>query len=169
MKEEAPQAWRKIHFVALAAVLVGGMILGSNLFPSIKEVPVVRVVEKRVEVPVDRVVDRIVEKRVEVPVDRIVEKRVEVQSDKALIKYVSDRTTTLNGKPTYVISDDRLKLWAQIKSGMSRQQVIEILGPPDTPPYDNGSWVTFTWGQGYVNFAQISRGGLVTTVKPPEY
>lgn len=40
----------------------------------IREVPVEKIVEKRVEVPVEK----IVEKRVEVPVEKIVEKRVEV-------------------------------------------------------------------------------------------
>lgn len=42
------------------------------------EVPVERIIEKRIEVPVER----IIEKRVEVPVERIVEKRVEVPVEK---------------------------------------------------------------------------------------
>ena len=146
-----------------------GVILGSVLFPTIREVPVVRIVEQRVEVPVDRVV----EKRIQVPVERvvekIVEKRIEVPSDKAVIKYVSDRTTEINGKPSYVISEDRLKLWMQIKPGMTRQQVVDVLGPPDGPPYNNNNWVSFKWGNGSVVFEPITDGGVVRSVSPPEY
>ncbi len=43
----------------------------------IVEVPVEKIVEKRVEVPVDRIIEKIIEKRVEVPVEKIVEKIVE--------------------------------------------------------------------------------------------
>jgi hypothetical protein len=170
MKEEAPRTWRKIHFIALAVVLLIGVIMGSVFFPTVREVPVVRIVEQRIEVPVDRVV----EKRIEVPVDRvvekIVEKRVEVPSDKAVIRYVSDRTKEVNGKPSYVISEERIKLWGQIKIGMTRQQVVGILGPPDGQPsvYSSGT-VSFAWGQGRVEFEQISKGGLVLSVRPPEY
>lgn len=173
MKEEAPRTWRKVHFIALAAVSITGVILGSVLFPSIREIPVVRIVEKRVEVPVDRVVEKIVEKRVEVPVDRvvekIVEKRIEVPGNKAVLKYISDRTLEVNGKPSYVISEDRLKLWQQIKTGMTRQQVVDILGPPDSPPVQTSLGVHFSWGKGDVIFASIGSGGLVISVYPPEY
>ena len=147
-----------------------GVIMGSVFFPTVREVPVVRIVEKRVEVPVDRVV----EKRIEVPVDRVVEKiiekRIEVPSDKAVIRYVSDRTKEVNGKPSYVISEERIKLWGQIKIGMTRQQVVGILGPPDESPdvYSDGT-VNFSWGQGRVVFEQISKGGLVLSIRPPEY
>lgn len=171
MKEEAPRTWRKVHFIALASVSITGVILGSVLFPSIREVPVVRIVEKRVEVPVDRVV----EKRVEVPVDRvvekIVEKRIEVPGNKAVIKYVSDRTTEINGKPTYVISDDRLNLWRQIKVGMTRQQVVDILGPPDEAPRTSISsgLIYFSWGKGTVWFKSVDFGGTVESVTLPEY
>jgi len=159
MKEEAPRTWRKVHFIALAAVSTTGVILGSVLIPSIREVPVVRIVEKRVEVPVDRVVEKIVEKRVEVP------------SNNAVIKYVSDRTTEINGKPTYVISDDRLNLWRQIKVGMTRQQVVDILGPPDEAPRTSISsgLIYFSWGKGTVWFKSVDFGGTVESVTLPEY
>jgi len=159
MKEEAPRTWRKVHFIALAAVSITGVILGSVLIPSIREVPVVRIVEKRVEVPVDRVVEKIVEKRVEVP------------SNNAVIKYVSDRTTEINGKPTYVISDDRLNLWRQIKVGMTRQQVVDILGPPDEAPRTSISsgLIYFSWGKGTVWFKSVDFGGTVESVTLPEY
>jgi len=155
----------------LVAVALGGF-LGAIFFPTVET----RFVEKRVEVPVEviKYVDRVVEKRVEVPVDRVVEKivenRVEVPSDKAVIKYVSDRTKEVDGKPSYVISDDRLNLWIQIKVGMTRQQVVSILGPPDREPSSNPPYgVFFSWGNGGVLFESISNGGLVKSVKIPEY
>jgi len=170
MKETAPKTWQKVHLIALAIVLMLGVIGGAKLFPTIREVPVDRIVVRRVEVPVDR----IVEKRIEVPVDRvvekIVEKRIEVPVEKTVIKYVSDRTKEIDGKPSYVISEERIKLWGQIKIGMTRQQVVGILGPPDGQPsvYSDGT-VSFAWGQGRVEFEQISKGGLVLSVRPPEY
>ena len=169
MKDTAPKTWQKVHLIALAIVLMLGVIGGAKLFPTIREVPVDRIVVRRVEVPVDR----IVEKRIEVPVDRvvekIVEKRVEVPSDKAVIKYVSDRTKEVNGKPSYVISEERIKLWGQIKIGMTRQQVVGILGHPDRQPAVFNGRVSFSWGQGHVLFNQISEGGLVLSISPPEY
>jgi hypothetical protein len=174
MQEEAPSNWQKERIIPLIVVFAMGMILGSAFFPRTKEVPIDRIVEKRVEVPVDR----IVEKRIQVPVDRvvekIVEKRVEVPVEKTVIKYVSDRTKEIEGKPIYILSEDRLKLWMQVRPGMTRQQVIAILGPPTDKPnlYNNGGQgflMNFHWGEGSVLFEQISEGGLVHTVRPPEY
>jgi hypothetical protein len=156
---------RSVSF--LVAVALGGFI-GAIFFPTVET----KLVEKRVEVPVEVV--KYVDKRIEVPVDRvvekIVEKRVEVPSDKAVIKYVSDRTTELNGRPSYVISEERIKLWGQIKEGMTRQKVVGILGPPDGPPTEgNFGDVIFRWGEGRVYFYSISKGGMVKSVTPPEY
>lgn len=154
----------------LVAVALGGF-LGAIFFPTVET----RFVEKRVEVPVEVIknVDRVVEKRVEVPVDRVVEKvvekRVEVPSDKAVVVYVSDRTLQVNGKPSYVISEDRLKLWKQIKVGMTRRQVVDVLGSPDGPPDETAYGVMFSWGKGKITFASISDGGLVKNVYLPEY
>lgn len=155
----------------LVAVALGGFV-GAVFFPTVE----IKFVEKRVEVPVEVVkyVDRIVEKRVEVPVDRviekIVEKRIEVPSDKAFIKYVSDRTQLIGDKPSYILSEERLKLWMQVKVGMTRQQVMSVLGPPDHAPSSNtGFGVFFSWGKGGVWFDSISDGGLVKSVQIPEY
>lgn len=155
----------------LVAVALGGFV-GAIFFPTVET----KLVEKRVEVPVEVVkyVDRIVEKRVEVPVDRviekIVEKRIEVPSDKAFIKYVSDRTQLIGDKPSYILSEERLKLWMQVKVGMTRQQVMSILGPPDHAPSSNtGFGVFFSWEKGGVWFDSISDGGLVKSVQIPEY
>ena len=56
------------------------------------EVPVEKIVEKRVEVPVEKIVEKIVEKRIEVPVEKIVEKivekRVEVPVEKIVEKII---------------------------------------------------------------------------------
>lgn len=151
----------------LVAVALGGFI-GAIFFPTVET----KLVEKRVEVPVEVV--KYVEKRIEVPVDRvvekIVEKRIEVPSDKAFIKYVSDRTQLIGDKPSYILSEERLKLWMQVKVGMTRQQVISILGPPDHEPSSNtGFGVYFSWGKGGVWFDSISEGGLVKSVVIPEY
>ena len=151
----------------LVAVALGGFV-GAIFFPSVE----IKLVEKRVEVPVEVV--KYVDKRIEVPVDRvvekIVEKRIEVPSDKAFIKYVSDRTQLIGDKPSYILSEERLKLWMQVKVGMNRQQVISILGPPDHAPYSNGaSGVLFTWGKGGVWFDSLSNGGLVKFINIPEY
>lgn len=151
----------------LVAVALGGFV-GAIFFPTVET----KLVEKRVEVPVEVV--KYVDKRIEVPVDRvvekIVEKRVEVPSDKAVIRYVSDRTKEVNGKPSYVISEERIKLWGQIKVGMTRQQVVGILGPPDDVPtvFQDGT-VGFAWGQGRVEFEKNSKGGLVVSIRTPEY
>lgn len=151
----------------LVAVALGGFV-GAIFFPTVET----KLVEKRVEVPVEVV--KYVEKRIEVPVvrvvEKIVEKRIEVPSDKAFIRYVSDRTKEINGKPSYVISEERIKLWGQIKEGMTRQQVVGILGPPDGPPTEGHFGdVVFRWGEGRVYFYSISKGGMVKSTTPPEY
>lgn len=158
--------------VALLVAVALGVFVGAVFFPTVET----KIVEKRVEVPVEVVkyVDRVVEKRIEIPVDRvvekIVEKRIEVPIEKAVIKYVSDRTQLIGDKPTYVLNEERLKLWMQVKVGMTREQVISILGPPDSKPSEIVSGVIFTWGNGYVRFDFISNnGGLVNFAKIPEY
>jgi hypothetical protein len=155
----------------LVAVALGGF-LGAIFFPTVET----RFFEKRVEVPVEviKYVDRVVEKRVEVPVDRVVEKivvqRVEIPGpERAVVTYVSDRTQQANGKPTYVMSEERINLWKQIKKGMTRKQVIEILGPPDGEPDSSYMGVVFHWGKGSVFFETMSGGGVVKFVTPPEY
>ena len=158
MKEEAPRTWRKTHFIALAVVLVAGVTMGSVFFQTVREVPVVRIVEKRIEVPVDRVVEKIVVQRVEIP-----------GPERVVVRYVSDRTKEINGKPSYVISEDRLKLWMQIKPGMTRQQVVDVLGPPDGEPASSYHGTFFNWGKGSVFFETISSGGVVKFVTSPEY
>ena len=144
----------------LVAVALGGF-LGAIFLPTVET----RFVEKRVEVPVEviRYVDRVVEK--------IVVQRVEIPGpERAVIKYVSDRTREVDGKPSYVINEDRLNLWLQIKVGMTRQQVVSILGPPDHAPNTNSTYgVLFSWGNGGVWFESISSGGLVKSVNIPEY
>ena len=155
----------------LVAVALGGFV-GAVFFPTVE----IKFVEKRVEVPVEVVkyVDRVVEKRVEVPVDRVVEKiivqRVEIPGpEREVVRYVSDRTQQANGKPTYVMSEERINLWKQIKKGMSRKQVVDILGPPDGEPTSNYQGVLFHWGKGSVFFETMSSGGVVQFAAPPEF
>jgi hypothetical protein len=155
----------------LVAVALGGFV-GAIFFPTVET----KLVEKRVEVPVEVVkyVDRVVEKRVEIPVDRVVEKivvqRVEIPGpEREVVRYVSDRTQQANGKPTYVMSEERINLWKQIKKGMTRKQVVEILGPPDGEPNSSYDGVFFHWGKGSVFFETMSSGGVVKFVTPPEF
>lgn len=163
----------------LVAVVLGGFV-GAIFFPTVET----KLVEKRVEVPVEVVkyvyrrievpVDRVVEKRVEVPIDRVVEKivlqRVEIPGpEREVVRYVSDRTQQANGKPTYVMSEERINLWKQIKKGMTRKQVVDILGPPDGEPSSSYLGVFFHWGKGSVFFETMSGGGVVQFATPPEY
>ena len=158
----------------MAVVLVAGVILGSVVFPTIKEIPVDRIVEKEVIKRVEIPVEKIVEKRVEIPVERFVDKvvvqRIEILGpEREVVKYVSDRTQQANGKPTYVLSEERALLWKQIKKGMTRKQVVGILGPPDGEPRSSYDSVFFNWGNGSVTFETMSAGGVVKWVTPPEY
>ena len=90
--------WKAPHYGAGAAVLCVGLLAGRAFFPLEIPTPFVVEKEKRIEVPVDKIVekkvpvevvkyvDRVVEKekRIEVPVDKIVEKKVPVE----VVKYV---------------------------------------------------------------------------------
>lgn len=172
---------RTVHFyLLLVAVLVVGVLLGAFLFPRSIERTVYRDVEKpvpyavetvkevRVPFEVIRYVDREVVKVVEKPVISYVEipRRVD-------IRYVSENARNSDGKSSYVISPERLAMWRQIKTGMSRKEVVDILGPPSSEPSTFSSTVTFFWHKtnsdyGCVHFSKGGDGGVVN-VKIPEY
>lgn len=114
----SPTRWKAPHFAAGAGLLVVGVLLGRALFPLVVEKPFL--VEKRVEIPVERVV----EKRVEVAVER----RIEVPVEK--IVYVSERAKEGTGAEAFLISPEKLAMWKQIKVGMTRKEVTDILGVP---------------------------------------
>lgn len=98
----------------------------------------------RIEVPVERIVER----RVEVPIDRKVEVRVEVP----VVKYVSKDTLSNDGKPSYVLSQEMDAMWRQIKVGMTRHEVISILGKPDGAPLEYCGQLIYAWDAGRVYF-----------------
>jgi hypothetical protein len=169
-------------YLLLLASLVGGALLGAFLFPRSIERTVYRDVEKpvpyavetikevRVPFEVIRYVDREVVKVVEKPVISYVEVPLRVD-----IRYVSENTRNADGKASYVISPERLAMWRQIKPGMSRKEVVGILGPPSKEPSTSGSTVTFWWynsstnsDSGWVDFSKGGDGGVVD-VKIPEY
>jgi hypothetical protein len=105
-------------------LFVAGLSLGVGLckvfWPSerVREVDVVRYVERRVEVPVEKIVERVVEKRVEVPVV------------KEVIRYV-DRTVeaksaqVADGPSRYELED-----WAKLRRNMNKDTVRVLVGDP---------------------------------------
>jgi hypothetical protein len=153
-------SWRgKLIPVGLLAA-AAGVAVGSLLFPSVEikiverrvEVPVEvvkyvdrvveKVVEKRVEVPVEviKYVDRIVEKRIEIPVERVVERRVEVPVVRRVevpVEKIVYRDKVSAEKPRGFFSSP--SSWADLSVGMSREQVIRILGRPRSAEGDGVS------------------------------
>jgi len=105
-------------------IFLGGFFLGLGLckalWPTerIREVEVVRYVDRRVEVPVEKIVERVVEKRVEVP---------EV---KEVIRYV-DRPVVAKSAPV-VDGPSRYDLedWAKLRRKMNKDTVRVLLGDP---------------------------------------
>jgi hypothetical protein len=160
-------------------------LLGAFLFPRTLERIVYRDVEKPVPYPVEKVVekrvpyevikyqDRDVVRVVEKPVIKFVEIPLRVD-----VRYVSENARDASGKDTFVISPERLAMWRQIKVGMSRKEVVDILGPPSSKPDTYGGssgYVIFFWrgdssktDSGFVQFAE-GGDGRVQRVKIPEY
>jgi hypothetical protein len=163
MRELDPQAaeaqvsdWRTFYGCLLAA-LVFGCLLGM-LLPSLNISPWVAMALwlfavglaaffLRMIFPKVVLVDRPV--RVEVPVERIVEKRVE----SIVVKYVSSDVLAKDGKPYYILPDDVEAMWKQIKVGMTRREVMSILGRPDGEPSNYAfQQLAYHWGKGSIHF-----------------
>lgn len=170
-------------YLLLVAVLTGGALLGAFLFPRTIERTVYRDVEKpvpyavetvkevRVPFEVIRYVDREVVKVVEKPVISYVEipRRVD-------IRYVSENARNSDGKSSYVISPERLAMWRQIKTGMSRKEVVDILGPPSSTPdrdFQTGRMGYFWYGGSNADSGRVTfeggGDGRVVEVRIPEY
>lgn len=143
----AKTQWKAPHYGAGAGILVLGLIAGRAFFPleiprpfvvekeKWVEVPVERIVEKRVPFEVIKYVDRVVEKRVEVPVEKIVEKRVEVPVERMIEKRVEVPVERIVYRDRIVeravpSSPAGLSAWRRIYKGLSRDQVRAILGEP---------------------------------------
>jgi len=135
----------------------------------IREVPVEKIVEKRVEVPVEKIVEKevikevpvekIVEKIVEVPVEKIVEKRVEVPVEKIVEKEV------IKEVPVEVEKIVEVEKRIEVPVEKIVEKIVEVEKPPRTtvvvpeilepagnePPRRSG-------GKGM--FGDVSRSGL---------
>ena len=137
---KVPAFWSK--FAWLFWIMVG-VVLGCFLSP-VEKVFVDPIVVRRVEVPVERVVERTLVGRVEPPA------RVQAWSPDP---YASPA------------SRDR-EAWSKVRPGITRQDVVAILGPPDEPSVDvfyPGAFY-LRWGSGTVTF---HAGGRVNAVSPP--
>jgi hypothetical protein len=157
--------WRAPHYAVGTGLLIVGILIGRAVFPLVVDRPLV--VEKRIEIPVERVV----EKRIEIPVER----RVEVPVEKVV--YVSERAQRGSGAAGFLISPEKLAMWQQIKVGMTRKQVTDILGAPtgisDSIHYSaKGVRMTvWFWGSGEQLgsiYFEHGGGGGVTKVSVPE-
>lgn len=115
-----------------ASCLAVGLLAGRAFFPL--EVSKLILVEKRVEVPVVRVV----EKRVEVPVGKV------------------DRLDSLETK-----SASARRVWPEIREGLSRSEVREMLGSPGVIDDHYGVW--YYANSGWVRFDD----GVVSAWKEP--
>ena len=106
----------------------------------VREVPVEKIVEKRVEVPVEKVVEKIVEvpvekiveKRVEVPVEKIVEKEVikevPVEVEKIVEKIVEKRVEV----PVEKIVEKIVEKRVEVPVEKIVEKIVEVEKPPRT-------------------------------------
>lgn len=140
MYEQLASPFSLRRSIRLILLFVAGFLLGFGLckefWPSerIREVEVVRYVEKKVEVPVEKIVERVVEKRVEVPVI------------KEVIRYV-DRL--VEAKPAQVAegpSRYELEDWAKLRRKMTKDTVRVLLGDPLRVSGSGQEVWTFTFG-----------------------
>jgi len=127
--------WKASHYAVGLCLLIAGFLLGRVFFPGQISKPVIVEREKRVEIPVERIVekkvpfevikftDRVVEKRVEIPVERIVVKRVEVPVERIVYR---DIAVGVDG----VRANVDLAAWRSLSKGQSKSQVIAALGHP---------------------------------------
>ena len=127
--------WKASHYGVGLCLLIAGFLLGRVFLPGQISKPIIVEREKRVEIPVERIVekkvpfevikftDRVVEKRVEVPVERIVVKRVEVPVERIVYR---DIVVGAGG----VRANVDLSAWRTLSKGQSKSQVIAALGHP---------------------------------------
>jgi len=127
--------WGWVLLGAGLVILLVGMLAGRALFPlevpkpylvereKLVEVPVERIVEKRVPVEVIKYVDRVVEKRVEVPIE--------------VVKYV-ERMVPAETPPAVSWPTPTGRAWNQVKAGMTAASVRVLLGvPKEIQTYDH--------------------------------
>lgn len=115
--------------------LLVGVSIGRAFFPLEVPKPFIVEKEKRVEVPVDRIVEKRVPVEVIKYVERVVERRVEVPFE--VVKYVdravlSDRTPQVPFPKAPTISSTAIDAasWKKLSVGMSPESVRNLLGAP---------------------------------------
>jgi hypothetical protein len=143
--------WKTPHYGMGACLLLVGLIAGRAFFPlevpkpfivekeKHVEIPVEKIVEKRVPYEVIKYVDRFVEKKVEVPVEKIVEKMIEVPVERVVYR---DRVVEKTASPLPAA----LTSWRRISKGLSRNQVRSILGEPRK--IEGGDFENWYYGSG---------------------
>lgn len=144
-----------LRVLGVAAIwLVIGAFAGRYLFPEIVEKEVIKTVEvlKRVEVPVDRVVYQDVVK--EVP------KIVEVPVDKVVFKEIAVPVPMRTEAPAISLAAEPSR-WDALKTGMSKSDVVALLGPAARVTEADGHilWHYEEKGQGAL-FVRFKAGGL---------
>ena len=176
--------WKAPHYGAGAGLLVLGLLAGRAFFPLEIPKPFIVEKEKRVEVPVDRViekrvpfevikyVDRVVEKRVEVPVEKIVEKRVEVPVERMVEKRIEipvDRIVYRDRivEKTVPSAPPGLRGWRQVTKGMTRQQIRSILGEPLRIRSSGGLEEWYFSVELYGSYVWFGSGDLVVSWSEP--
>ena len=114
------EAWRYAKPISLSFLLLGlGIWLGSAFFPVVE----IQVVERRVEVPVERLVEKRVPYEVIKYVDRVFEKRIEIPVDKVVYREPQE--------PYYAkYLEPNTDHWSNLRKGMTPSQVRTILGGP---------------------------------------
>ena len=127
--------WGWVLLGAGLVILLVGMLAGRALFPLEVPKPYLVEREKRVEVPVERIVEKRVPVEVIKYVDRVVERRVEVPFE--VVKYVdrtvlSDRTPQVPFPKAPTISSTAIDAasWKKLSVGMSPESVRNLLGAP---------------------------------------
>jgi len=140
--------WKAPHYGVGAGLLVVGLLAGRAFFPLEIPKPFIVEKEKRVEVPVEKLVEKRVPYEVITYVDRVVENRVEVPVDRIIYR---DRIVDSSVPATPA----GLSAWRQLSKGISREQVRSVLGQPSR--ISGGVLETWDYGTGYVSF---SEGGV---------
>ena len=149
--------WKLLDFMLAFFLFVVGVFVGRVFFPL--------EVEKFVEFPFYILVEQTVERRVEVPVERIV--------------YVSERAKDKSGASAFLLAPEKLAMWSQIKVGMTRKEVVDILGSPTAVDHGrsdggivvgpNGSlYRRWVWNTGGAVWFYSGGDGRVAKVDVPE-
>ena len=115
--------WKASHYGVGLCLLITGFLLGRVFFPAEVSKPIIVEREKRVEIPVERIVEKKVPVEVVKYTDRVVEKRVEVPVEKIVYR---DIVVGEGG----VRSNVDLAAWRTLSKGQSKSQVIATLGHP---------------------------------------